>query len=417
VTVAVRSTWRLGLAVAGVGVALVVGLDGSWFWCLVRILALGATVSCLMVVVHRGTLRAGAIAALAAGLVAVPAGGAIGYPYLTKGGSPVRTAGGLLALAGGLVLLMVGAVVLVRSARGWRRLLAVPIGLVLVYGLGFPIVVAVAATNVPRAALGEDTPATLGLEYVHVAFRATDGVRLSGWYVPSDNRAAVIVLHGASSTRSTVLGQAAVLARHGYGVLLFDGRGAGRSGGRSMNFGWYGERDVAAALDWLQGRSDVDPARIGAFGASMGGEVAIGALGADKRLRAVVAEGATNRVAGDWSWLADSYGMRGRLQQTVNRVTYAVTDLLTAAHPPATLRASVLRAAPRPVLLIAAGDVPDEATAGESIRSAAPGSVAVWVAEGADHTGALRSQPAEWERRVIEFFDGVLSAASPGARV
>jgi fermentation-respiration switch protein FrsA (DUF1100 family) len=184
-----------------------------------------------------------------------------------------------------------------------------------------------------------------------------------------------------------------------------------------MNFGWYGERDVAAALDWLQRQPDVDPDRIGALGASMGGEVAIGALGTDSRVRAVVAEGATNRVAGDWSWLADSYGLRGRLQQAVNRVTYAVTDLLTGAHPPATLRASVLNGAPRPVLLIAAGDVPDEATAGESIRRASPASVTVWVAEGAGHTGALRSQAAEWERRVVGFFDNSLSPTSPGSKL
>ena len=112
----VRSVWRLGLAVTGVGLAPVVGLDGSWFWCLVRVLALGAALSCLMVVVHRGTLRAGATAALVAGLVAVPAGGAIGYPYLTKDGSMIRTAGGFLALSGGLLLLIAGTVVLVRSA-------------------------------------------------------------------------------------------------------------------------------------------------------------------------------------------------------------------------------------------------------------------------------------------------------------
>ena len=47
--------------------------------------------------------------------------------------------------------------------------------------------------------------------------------------------------------RSAVLDQAAVLARHGYGVLLYDARGMGRSGGRAMNFGWYGDRDLAAA--------------------------------------------------------------------------------------------------------------------------------------------------------------------------
>jgi dienelactone hydrolase len=106
-------------------------------------------------------------------------------------------------------------------------------------------------------------------------------VELSGWYVQSSNRAAVVLLHGASSTRSNVLAQAEVLARRGNGVLLFDARGHGRSGGRAMEFGWNGELDTSAAVDYLAGRPDVDPTRVGAVGMSMGGEQVIGAMGLD----------------------------------------------------------------------------------------------------------------------------------------
>jgi len=91
-------------------------------------------------------------------------------------------------------------------------------------------------------------------------------VTLSGWYVPSRNRAAVVLLHGASSTRSNVLDHALVLAGRGYGVLLYDARGHGRSGGRAMELGWYGDRDIAAAVDYLEKRNDVDPPRIAALG-------------------------------------------------------------------------------------------------------------------------------------------------------
>jgi fermentation-respiration switch protein FrsA (DUF1100 family) len=103
------------------------------------------------------------------------------------------------------------------------------------------------------------TPADSGIAYVDATFTTSDGVRLSGWYIPSMNGAAMVVLHGASSTRSAVLDQAAVLARHGYGVLLYDARGMGRSDGRAMNFGWYGDRDLAAAIDFVASQPDVDP--------------------------------------------------------------------------------------------------------------------------------------------------------------
>ena len=134
---------------------------------------------------------------------------------------------------------------------------------------------------------------------------------LSGWYVPSRNGAAVVLLHGAGSTRSAVLPHAVVLADDGFGVLLYDARGHGRSQGRAMDFGWYGDLDVAAAVDFVAGQAGVEPGRVAALGLSMGGEEALGAAASDPRIRAVVAEGATTRVAGDKAWLSDVHGRTG----------------------------------------------------------------------------------------------------------
>jgi dienelactone hydrolase len=258
------------------------------------------------------------------------------------------------------------------------------------------------ATNVGRPQLGTETPADRGLSYVDVSFATSDGVTLSGWYIPSANRAAVVLLHGASSTRTAVLDHAVLLVRHGYGVLLYDARGMGRSGGRAMAFGWYGDLDISAALGYLQTRPEVDSNRIGAVGESMGGEQAIGAMATDTRLRAVVAEGATNRVADDWSWLSDEYGVRGRVQQGIHWLTYKLTDQLTDANPPITLREAVTIAR-RPVLLIAAGNIADEGYAARNIQAAAPDAVEVWVVPGASHTGGLDAQPGDWEQRVTTF--------------
>lgn len=174
--------------------------------------------------------------------------------------------------------------------------------------------------HVPRTGVGTTTPADRGLPYRDVEFRTGDGVRLSGWYVPSRAGAAVVLVHGAGSTRSSVLDHAVVLGRAGYGVLLFDARGHGRSGGRAMDFGWYGDADIAAAVTFLQAEPDVDDERIAAVGMSMGGEEAIGAAAGDARIKAVVAEGATNRSAGDKAWLSDEYGLRGALQEGLERL-------------------------------------------------------------------------------------------------
>jgi pimeloyl-ACP methyl ester carboxylesterase len=349
---------------------------------------------------------AGGAAYVAAGLLATAVGAGIGLPHAAKTGLSVATVAGLALLLVGLVLCGLG----VRSVlRGMRRrywILLVPLILVVGYVVVWSLGLAVAVNTVPRTALGERTPASLGLRYEDVRFETSDGVELAGWYLPSRNGAAVALMHGAGSTRSAVLNQAAVLAEHGYGVLLFDARGHGQSGGRAMDFGWYGDADVGAAVDVLAERDDVDPARIGAVGMSMGGEEAIGAAAGDSRIRAVVAEGATNRVAGDKAWLPEEYGVRGTLQQGMDRLTYAATDLLTGADPPVTLREAVAASDPDDrFLLITAGGTPDELHAAEYIRGGSPTQVTIWTVDGAGHTGGLRTAPDQWERRVTGFLD------------
>ncbi|HET6986052.1 MAG TPA: alpha/beta fold hydrolase [Kribbella sp.] len=346
-----------------------------------------------------------------AGCLLLGVGIGLGPPYVANAGFHTVTVIGLTVLAAGLVLLVVGGVVLVHVARGWRRILVVPVLLVAVVTATPAIGQAVAATIVPPTTVGSATPADRGLTFADVTFPTADGVALAGWYIPSRNRAAVVMLHGAGSTRLSALDHAVVLAQHGYGVLLFDARGHGRSAGRAMDFGWYGDQDVAAAVSFLQTRPDVDDELIAAVGLSMGGEEAIGAAAGDRRIRAVVAEGATHRVAADRAWLSDESGWRGTLQEGLDWLTYGITDLLTPADQPPALRDAVAATAPRKVLLIAASDRADEGNAGRYIQSAAAGSVDLWIVPDTGHTQALRTHPREWEQRVTAFLATALHLA------
>jgi hypothetical protein len=112
-------------------------------------------------------------------------------------------------------------------------------------------------------------------------------------------------------------------------------------------------------------------------------------------------------VTADWGWLADQYGVRGRVQQGVQWLTYGLADLLSDAPPPISLRDAVATA-DRPVLLITAGNVADESNAAHYIASAAPSRVQTWNVAGAGHTGGLRTDPAGWEQHVTAFLDRAL---------
>lgn len=347
-------------------------------------------------------------------LVVVSVGVGLGLPRLNKEG------GGLVAWLGVL------SVVIGVAAAGWcllqllhrmrRRwwVLAVPAFLMVAFLALWTVGQGVAASFPARSALGTRTPSDVGLRCESLTLHTSDGVDLASWWVPGDNQAAVVLLPGSGSTRTDVLAQAGVLGSHGYGVLLLDPRGHGNSGGRAMDFGWYGERDVAAAVDFLARRPGAT-GRIAVVGLSMGGEVAIGAAGADPRVRAVVAEGATARVAADKAYLA-AYGVRGQIQRGIDWGTYAVAGLLSDAPEPMPLSDSVVDAqadgTPTPMLLITAGTVDTERLAAEFLERAAPDAVQVWTVPGAGHTAALQAAPEAWKKRVLGFLDASLGPGS-----
>ena len=383
----------------------VVARDGSPVWQVIRAVVAAAVVGTGWLGVQRGGLQRIA-AGLALAWLAVPVGIGIGVPHLAAVGLSVATVAGVLVLFGGLTVFSTA---LIAVARRAGRVLAVPASagaVIVLIVMGFTLGQAVAATNVPRTDLGSRTPADEGLAFRDVTFPAADGTPLSGWFVPGLSEANVVLLHGAGSTRSNVLDHAVALAGQGLGVLLFDARGHGRSGGRAMDFGWFGDDDIDGAIQFLVNEPGVDPARVAVVGLSMGGEQALGAAATNPSIRAVVAEGATNRVAGDKAWLSDVYGVRGTVTEGIGVLTTCFADLLTSAGPPVELREAVRRGVP--TLLIAGGAIADEVHAGRYLQSASPATVELWVAPDTPHTAALRMHPDEWTTRVTSFLSEAL---------
>jgi pimeloyl-ACP methyl ester carboxylesterase len=394
------------LSVVAVTIGSSLSAVGS-FGRVVAVLAIGG----VALLVYRSAAPGWKALALALlGAVAASSGAAMAVSQLRTTESPVRLVGAALAVAGGIVAL-VSAIGWMTAAvhRWWWRALSLTLAVIAGYVVFMPLGIAVYATNPPRASVGTQTPADRGLEYRDAEFSTSDGTSLAGWYIRSATGAAVVLIPGSGSSRTAVLDHAVVLSRHGYGVLLIDPRGHGNSDGQAMEFGWFGDQDVAAAVSFLTHEPDVDSARIAVVGLSMGGEEAIGAIAADPRIRAVVAEGATQRVWQDRAWLAEAYGLRGRLQIGVDAITYGLTDILTAAGPPSPLGDAVAAAAPRPILLIAAGDAPDEINAARAIQHRSPATVFLWTVPRAGHTRGLTTEPAEWERRVTEFLSAALT--------
>jgi hypothetical protein len=320
---------------------------------------------------------------------------------------------GLLSIPAGLLLIGLGVVTLWRSRKkddplwwryGRRALIAAGIAAIAIAAL-IPISIAYIVTHAARAHV---PAADLGVPYETVEFTTSDGLRLRGWYIPSKNGAAIISFPGRASSQK----QAKILARRGYGVLLVDRRGEGESQGDPNVFGWQGERDVHAAVAFLQTRPDVDPERIGGIGLSVGGEMMIEAAAESTALKAIVSEGASSRS------VRDELANPGSNWQSIigNGFATAATALFTNNLPPQSLKSLVPRIAPRPVFFIyGERGQPMERPANEAFYAAARGQRALWEVRGSGHIGGIEAEPQEYERRVVGFFDRMLlqSGTSP----
>lgn len=120
-----------------------------------------------------------------------------------------------------------------------------------------------------------DTPASFGLDFQEVNFKADDGTLLVAWFLPAKGtaQASILYLHGNAENISTHFTNVAWMPAAGFNVLAFDYRGYGASEGTPSLEG--AQLDIDAALRTLLGRSDVDPRRVVIFGQSLGGALAI----------------------------------------------------------------------------------------------------------------------------------------------
>ncbi|HMQ30915.1 MAG TPA: alpha/beta fold hydrolase [Chloroflexaceae bacterium] len=112
----------------------------------------------------------------------------------------------------------------------------------------------------------------------------------------------VVLIPGLDSTKEEFFSWEQVFLDRGMATLSLDGPGQGETGFSTHIRPDY-EVAVAAALDALAGRADLDLGRVGAVGVSMGGYYAPRAAAFEPRLRAVAAVGGPYSFGAVWDQL------------------------------------------------------------------------------------------------------------------
>ena len=343
------------------------------------------------------------------GLVAIGFGVISHGLHVVNSGPDWRDVTGVGYVAGGLLLVAAGLTAVTaprraprRTGHAWRAAHAlgwlagaaiVGFFLVLPFGLANQI------THAPRWAIDESA---VGIAHEEVRIPMRDGRGLSAWYVPSRNGAAVLLSHGSGGSRGRIPAHVRMLARHGYGVLALDDPGNGESDGHANGLGDNAQPAIAAALDYLEHRPDVSAGKIAGFGLSMGAEVLLDAASHDKRLAAVVADGATRPVDGA------EVMHPGALERAQGWLTTTSVRAVSGMKTSPSLIPMMPRIAPRPVLLVAGGGFPAEIPASRRYRAAGGRTVALWELPDTGHTAGLRTHPAAYEQRTVAFLDRAL---------
>ncbi len=244
--------------------------------------------------------------------------------------------------------------------------------------------------------------------------RAPDGALLRGWKVraANPNGSWVLAFHGVADNRVGVAQHSEFLLRAGYGVILMDARAHGESEGSVATYGWLERRDTSAIIDALI--SSEHPLHIFALGESMGAGIALQSAGADSRIEAVVAEAsfASLREASyDYAGL-QKYPLLGKTLFAPGAWMMLRRGQSLAGFPAAEVSPEkAVASRPLPVLLICdAEDTTLPCRHSEKIYAAARGAKSLWVVPGAFHTGAIGFQPAEFQRRVLHFFENPSAA-------
>jgi fermentation-respiration switch protein FrsA (DUF1100 family) len=120
-----------------------------------------------------------------------------------------------------------------------------------------------------------ETPHEWGMAYEDVYFTTEDGLKLNGWWIPGTGSPLTFLwFHGNAGNISHRLENIKLRRDHlGINLFIFDYREYGRSEGEVSEEGTY--RDGNAAIRYLRGRKELDPAKIVFLGESLGSAVAV----------------------------------------------------------------------------------------------------------------------------------------------
>ena len=275
------------------------------------------------------------------------------------------------------------------------------------------------------------TPADAGLAYHDVKFPSRDDhLTIRGWLIPGvlpdgslTLKRTIIMVHGSGQNRTDpaagLSDLSAALVKQGFAVLTFDMRGHGESQRAAWSLGYFEQRDVLGAVDFLRSGTlpypDLGrPQSIGGWGVSMGAISLLLAAAKEPAIAAIVADSAYPDIAPILEREIPKAGVPAAFSpggMFAARVLYGIDYFDTR---PVDVVASI---APRPLFFIQGGadtfNPPSNMNVLANAAKAAPNSsVQTWMVPAADHAQAFHVAGKLYVDRIVAFYTSALGPVS-----
>ncbi len=237
-------------------------------------------------------------------------------------------------------------------------------------------------------------------EHVRIEVSPRDSV--DGWYLPARNGATLLMFHGYGRMHDRMWRYAQFLEPAGYGILAIDFRSSRARDRKPTTLGGYELPDAEAVLAWLERRAPND--RIGLFGESLGGSVALVLAGRHPEIAAVVAD---CPFSSGKEAIEESAERRVHVPRwPTGPVAQGLGRVLTGHDPEALdVRPAAAALSQRPLFLVACvHDNRFSLHQSRSLWEAAGRKDTLWVVPDAGHNEAWLTHRERYERSVLEFY-------------
>jgi len=249
----------------------------------------------------------------------------------------------------------------------------------------------------PRRYISTTKPSDLGLKYEEITLTTSDNINLKAWFIPNNkSKSAIIVCHGYPFDKGNVLGFAPFLHKH-HSLLFFDFRAMGESGGKYTTAGYKEVGDLRAAIKHLKSRNIKN---IGAIGFSLGAATIL--MTSSDDIKAIVADSSYANL----NLMIDAlYRQFFLLKYPFTITTKLLAKLFLKIDTSKVSPENTIKNTTAQVLLIHGekdSQIPLENS--QRLHNSNP-KTELWIVEDADHGQAHAIKTAEYEKRVLDFFD------------